>query len=380
VIGRLVGIFVLAFILLSASLTNNAFASHLSDEFTWQLVVLSSAPACSNYHYQILNKYDEITEKYFELYQFANEKHEPKCFPITHYLDFYSSPDDLDMLIIVLDSNLGQEELHKRKMGGLYTHAGTDKFSNHAIILCDCPNFYYSDPVWILTHELSHFILYYLEYDYSIIEDLVNSYDEKYDQCRQDYTEGCVDVSSKLRVENMAYSFSVMPPYEPAIGANAQTTEKNIPSNMVGLNKVITKWWISGKISETDYSNVLGFLKTEDNYITSNTKILFKDDPVEKNLVMWYDVLEPKPVVDTEELLTKIPNFLKSDAERIFRDTDTISLPEWFKTKAEWWTVGKITDEKFMRNVEYLQNSGERQSLKIEVFSESTNLVLSSLT
>ena len=85
------------------------------------------------------------------------------------------------MLIIVLDSNLGQEELHKRKMGGLYTHAGTDKFQNHEIIICDCPNFYYSDPVWILTHELSHFILYYLEYDYSIIESLVHSYDEKYE-------------------------------------------------------------------------------------------------------------------------------------------------------------------------------------------------------
>ncbi len=138
-----------ALLWLSPSLTNNAFASHLSDDFTWQLVVLSSNPACSNYNYQILNKYDEITEKYFELYQFANEKYEPKCFPIQKYLDFYSSPDDLDMLIIVLDSNLGQEELHKRKMGGLYTHTGTDKFQNHAIILCDCPDFYYSDPVWI---------------------------------------------------------------------------------------------------------------------------------------------------------------------------------------------------------------------------------------
>jgi len=100
---------------LSPSLANPASATHLSDEFTWQLVVLSSTPACSNYHYQILNKYDVITEKYFELYQFANSKYEPKCYPITDYLDFYSSPDDLDMLIIVLDSNLGKEELHKEK-------------------------------------------------------------------------------------------------------------------------------------------------------------------------------------------------------------------------------------------------------------------------
>jgi len=34
------------------------------------------------------------------------------------------------------------------------------------------------------------------------------------------------------------------------------------------------------------------------------------------------------------------------------------TLPEWFKTTAEWWTEGKITDEEFMRSVEYLQNSG----------------------
>jgi len=344
---------------LSPSLANPASATHLSDEFTWQLVVLSSYPACSNYHYQILNKYDEITEKYFELYQFANEKHEPKCFPITDYLDYYSSPDDLDMLIIVLDSNLGQEELHKRKMGGLYTHSGTGKLSNHAIIMCDCPNFYYSDPVWILTHELSHFLLYYLEYDYSIIEGLVHSYDEKYDQCRQSYTEDCVDVINKLRVDDMSYSFNVMPPYEQAIGANALMNEKNISSNIIELNKVIVKWWLDGKINEADYSNVLGFLKPEESFENNdNTKVLFKDDPLDKNIVMWYDVLDPKPIIDTEELLAKIPNFLKSDAERVFKDVDISGLPAWFKETAQWWVEGKITDKEFIQNVEYLQNSG----------------------
>jgi len=344
---------------LSPALSNQASATHLSDEFTWQLVVLSSNPACSNYHYQILNKYDVITEKYFELYQFSNSKYEPKCYPITDYLDFYSSPDDLDMLIIVLDSNLGQEELHKRKMGGLYTHSGTGKFSNHAIIMCDCPNFYYSDPVWILTHELSHFILYYLEYDYSIIEGLVHSYDEKYDQCRQSYTEDCVDVVNKLRVDDMSYSFNVMPPYEQAIGANAQAFEKNISSNIIELNKVIAKWWLDGKINEADYSNVLGFLKPDESFENNdNTKVLFKDDPLDKNIVTWYDVLEPKPVLDTEDLLAKIPNFLKSDAERVFKDVDISGLPDWFKDTAQWWIEGKITDKEFITNVEYLQKSG----------------------
>ncbi len=344
---------------LSPSLANQASATHLSDEFTWQLVVLSSTPACSNYHYQILNKYDVITEKYFELYQFENSKYDPLCFPITDYLDFYSSPEDLDMLIIVLDSNLGQEELHKRKMGGLYTHSGTDKFSNHAIIMCDCPNFYYSDPVWILSHELSHFILYYLEYDSSIIEGLVHSYDEKYDQCRQSYTDDCVDIINKLRVDEMSYSFSVMPPYEHATRENPQTNEKTIPSNIIELNKIIAEWWIDGKINEADYSNVLGFLKSEEDFENKdNAKVLFKDDPLDKNIVTWYDVLDPTPVLDTEELLAKIPNFLKSDAERIFKDVDISGLPDWFKDIAQWWIEGEITDKEFITNVEYLQKSG----------------------
>lgn len=356
---NLILILLLAFMIPASTITiHDAFATHLSDQFTWQLVVLSSTPSCSNYHYQILNKYDVITEKYFELYEFANQKYEPECFPITDYLDFYSAPDDLDMIIIVLDSNLGQDELHKRKMGGLYTHAGTGT-SNHAIILCDCPNFYYSDPVWILTHELSHFILYYLQYDYSIIEGLVHSYDEKYDQCRQSYTDDCADVITKLRVDEMAYSFSVMPPHHDAIGGNMQENDKHISSNMLELNKIITKWWISGKINEADYANVLGFLKPDDQINNQdNTKILFKDDPIDKNIVTWHEALGQTTPLDTEQLLATIPNFLKSDAERIFRDSDISGLPDWFKQTAQWWSEGKIPDEEFINSVEYLQKSG----------------------
>ena len=168
-------------------------------------------------------------------------------------------------------------------MGGLYAHSGTGMFANHAIIICDCPNFYYSDPVWILTHELSHFVLYYLNYDYDIIEGLVHSYDKKYDQCRESYVEGCSVGITKLRIDEMAYSFSVMPPYAPAIGANALSPEKKISSDIIEINKIITKWWLAGKINEADYSNMLGFLKPDSGIQSkNNTKVLFKDDPINK--------------------------------------------------------------------------------------------------
>ncbi len=86
--------------------------------------------------------------------------------------------------------------------------------------------------------------------------------------------------------------------------------------------------------------------------------MLFKDDPIDKNIVTWHDALDLTPALDTEELLAKIPNFLKSDAERIFKDVDISGLPDWFKQTAEWWIEGKITDKEFITNVEYLQKSG----------------------
>ena len=63
-------------------------------------------------------------------------------------------------------------------MGGLYSHTGSDRSFNHVIMICDCSTFYYSEPVWILSHELSHFVMYYRNYEMSVIEDLIHSNDE----------------------------------------------------------------------------------------------------------------------------------------------------------------------------------------------------------
>ena len=38
-------------------------AIHNSEGITWQVVMISSSPACSGYHYQMVEKYNDITEK-----------------------------------------------------------------------------------------------------------------------------------------------------------------------------------------------------------------------------------------------------------------------------------------------------------------------------
>ncbi len=55
--------------------------------------------------------------------------------------------------------------------------------------------------------------------------------------------------------------------------------------------------------------------------------------------------------------MTDIRGKLKID-ESFYQKTDFTGLPEWFKTTAQWWVDGQITDEDFIRNVKYLKDSG----------------------
>jgi len=175
----LVFMFSAIFLLMTSPFTiDEAFGRHLSVELKWQLVFISSNPACDSYQYQMMSKYTELTELYFENYELENSKYDSLCFPEKKYLQ--ESPLDLDLIILVYDEDLGREELHSQKMGGFYNHVGKDITQNHVIVFCDCSNFYYSDPVWILSHELSHFALTFLEIDLSVVEDLVHINDESY--------------------------------------------------------------------------------------------------------------------------------------------------------------------------------------------------------
>ncbi len=337
---------------------DDASATHFSEDTKWQLVYLTDSPACSNYDHQMTVKYDEITEKYFELYGFDNTKYEPLCMNNYKYDALYEFPQDLDLIVLVYSRNLGEVELHDQKMGGLFTHSGPNRSINNAIIICDCSNFYYSDPVWILTHELSHFTLYFLEYDMYVIEDFVHEFDEKYDQCRKSYDDSCYSVLTKLRVEQMAYSFSVMPPYEPAIGiSKLKNNEVNVSPSLVELGKIVTQWWTVGKITEGDYSNALGLLAVQNQQMQQDHNVLFKDGPI-KNEITWKEVLLADGSSENKEnVMTKVREKLKIE-DQIYQQTDFTGLPDWFKQTAQWWVDDQITNEDFIRSVKYLKESG----------------------
>lgn len=339
---------------------DNSFATHFSEDTKWQLVYVTDTPTCSNYDHQSTMKYDIITEKYFGLYQFENTKYDPLCINNDRYNAMYEMPDDLDLLVLVYSKNLGEIELHTQKMGGLFMHSGSDKKFNNAIIICDCPNFYYSDSVWILTHELSHFILYFLEFDIHVIENLIHINDDKYDQCRKNYDDSCESVHSKLYVEHMAYSFSVMPPYQDAIGiSEIKNNDVEISKPLSDLGKIMTKWWSAGKISEGDYSNALGLLAIQHDQLNQEKyNVLFKDGPIDKDVETWQDVLFADGSDENKiDVMVKVKEKMKID-EQEFQQTDFSGLPYWFKNTAKYWSDDKISDEEFIRSVKYLKDAG----------------------
>ena len=57
---------------IKASVINDAFDNNSPNEFKWQLIFISSASGCSNYHYQMSYTYYDVVIQYLKLYEFEN--------------------------------------------------------------------------------------------------------------------------------------------------------------------------------------------------------------------------------------------------------------------------------------------------------------------
>ncbi len=342
----------------SSFVSNQAFAIHLSDEMKWQLVYISHNSACSNYDTQKTRMFSEISSSYLEKYQLKNSQYDALCFNEYDYSN-YQTPSDLDMIILVYDSDIGRNELNSLKIGGYYHHTGPDTKQNHAIVICDCPTFEYSNPVWILSHELSHFVLTYLDYDMTIIEDLVHTSDAAYDECVRTHT-SCSESVLKIRSDSSAYSYSVMPLYEPAIGLTSQEEiDEEIPVQVLELSKVITKWWSQEKISDADLFNALGFMAAGNSlYNYMNPDIITADSSFKVDDQFVKDLLAADLEKEKPEILSRIPQNLLSNDDLIFDEGNSNGMPTWFKTNIQWWVDGKISDDEFKKSVDFLRDEG----------------------
>ncbi len=343
----------------------DASAIHNSEGITWQVVMISSSPACSGYHYQMTEKYNDIAEKYLELYQAANANYKPTCMTEYKYDSEYSAQDDLDLLILVYDRNKGRADLHSYEIGGIYSHIGKEWTHNHTIIFCDCSNFNYSDPTWILSHELSHFILYYMGYDLSIIEEQIHELDAKYDACVEGkYSASCSEVKTRISTDTGYYV--VMKPYEPAVGQSLFVSEEFESILDVSFKKDMiaetTTWWLEGKITDEDYLQSLEILsgwvdfenRIAGGFASADRANVFLTEPpkdsnqeaIEQQVISkWTE----QKTLDIQEMIT-----YTEEQERILTtEEEDKSLPQWFKTRALWWLDEKIDNRDFVSGMEY---------------------------
>jgi len=356
-------------LVLTLGVPANSYALDKNPGVKWELIYLSPYGGCTNYQYQMANEYDEITSKYFDSYKFENSKYQPQCMSDEKYTH-YKVPDDLDLLILVYDNEIGKKDLHSNAVGGLYNHVGTDRTKDHTIIFCDCSNFGFSDPDWILSHELSHFITYYLGFDLAVVENKIHSLDTKYDECIDGHRDNtCSNVMSHVYGDHYFTSAVVMTPYQPAIGKKLipvqNDTAKNITSNgvadsqlVMNMQKEITKWWLAGKINDTDYSKELG-------YIVGNPDGAMKIDELPHN-VMFADgpngIKENTTIYDAGSgvkqedsvILKRIP-FKQENTTSL---SDQIQIPQWFKFKAYHWSQDELwSNEDFVSAIKYLFNN-----------------------
>ena len=372
--GRITLAAVLLALVLTLFISPDSYAMDKSEKMRWQLIFLSPYSGCTNYQYQMANAYDEITSKYFELYKFENSKYQPQCMPDKKYTH-YQVPDDLDLIILVYDNEIGKRELHGNDVGGLYNHIGTDKTRDHTIIICDCSNFGFSDPVWVLSHELSHFITYYLGFDQSVVEDKIHSLGYKYDQCIEGSWEAtCSNVLTHVYGDHYFTKATVMAPYQPAIGKKLFTLENDTATNdsatsdtsssvansqiVMSMQKEITKWWLAGKINDTEYTKVLGYMVDKSGGVMTADKlppnvILFDGPDGIKENATFYDTGSEQKLKGS--LLNRIP--FKS--ENTTDLSGTIQIPQWFKSRAYWWSQDQFwSDKDFLNGIKQLFNIG----------------------
>lgn len=366
----------------SAFTVNTAFAIHETEELTWQVVMISSYPACSNYHYQIKEKYNEITSMYLDLYEQNHKGLEPLCFSHLDFYDEYEKPSEVDLLVVVYDKNGGRDKLQSIGIGGIFAHMGGEWTHNNTIIICDCPNFGFSDPVWTLTHELSHFLLYYLGYPEEIAQDHIHEIDRKYDDCVEvEHSPECYGVKTKIRTQYYSYNWNVMKPYAPAIGKDPiqntlSSKQKSILDSEMRLDiaKEITGWWQKGIIDDSAYSKAMKILVNrmgmEQRPFTSNysadAKNMITADAGDKIPDNQLDEIENLDLDSrVAGLIFDSQPFLKDNLNEESDNEVNYEIPSWFKTRAKWWVSGNITNYDFVSGINYVAP----EELKVELSS-----------
>ncbi len=369
--AKLTGFFVFSLLLLVPSLSSNSFATFGTDVLHFQTVYITDGIQCRASDLNYVKEYDELVQKYFELYELGIFNYEPSCMTMNQFSS-YQKPYYFDLLILIIDQDFKHHTLANKGLKGLYAHSGIERDTNHFILLNDRPDFESDldskNPYWVLTNSLSHLILYYKGYDESVIERLIQPDYPHYKNCfgKGFVAESCVDVKQVIRAENVGRDFVILPPFEGAVGNNLiqyigdEISESNVSKN---LHKQITKWWLDGKLSDDDYIDAIKLVAR----IPSYSIEVFQLNPLKIDNGFALPIFSfEKEVANTfdsslrQEIQNKlylIEEFIPYDTKDTPKVVQNGKFPDWFKERASLWVNGKVSDFIFLDGLEGLLRS-----------------------
>lgn len=311
-----------------------------------------------------------LTSKYFELYQFENVQVASNCITISEYSS--NTDENVDLLILVFDEETGMQYLQESYLDGMYIHLGKDRLTNHTIIACDC----FDGKVrqesalapWVLSHELSHFVLSYKGYSKANVEKLIHEKEAYFiENCIASiYVENfCADSKTTIRSDSGTRDFVVMTPYQPAIGNTLvkYVSDGIIDSDVIELQRDLTKMWLTGMIDDIAYVETVKRLvdppqpddsELEAQFTVPNGFVIPEVSRAQE--VDWEDLLNSKEGIKDENM-DYLLNLIPFEPQE-FSESEESKIPFWFRERALMWSEEKIANKVFLDGVEHLVRMG----------------------
>jgi hypothetical protein len=293
------------------------------------------------------------------------------CISESQFKDFKKS-EKATLLILIFDQALGKSLLQPNDLDGIYVHSGNDRTLNHLLMMCDCSSYassYESTlPSWILSHELSHFVLSYKGFSKYDVKMRVHELQDGYDKCvgTNFGNEECNEYKITIRADSSTKDYVMMAPYAPAVGNNLinYIAADSSKSELINLQRDLTKMWITNAIDDKAYQNTLKHLVNPVINATTEDAKLALEFP---NGFMIREISKPtetdwkqylNPVTDKEKPFQALMKYIPFNLKDPVSESSIEKMPNWFKTRALLWSEKRISDKVFFDGVEHLVRMG----------------------